>query len=96
MKTKREILQEQGELITSEKGNSMLPRIKSGQKHRLVSCNWMECQIDDVVYCRVRGRLITHKVWAINETRGLLIGNAKGFKNGWTKSVYGKVVEIYP
>ena len=93
--TKAELIQLNGELITSEKGNSMLPYIKSGQKHKLKACNWIDCKIDDIVYCRVRGRLITHKVWATNEVRGLLIGNAKGFKNGWTKTVYGKVVEVY-
>lgn len=95
MKSKVELLKEQGELVTSEAGNSMLPIIKSKQKHKLKSCVWQDCEIDDIVYCRVRGRLITHKVYAKNEVRGLLIGNNKGFMNGWTKSVYGKVVEIY-
>ncbi len=30
----------------------------------------------------------------VREIRGLLIGNNKGGVNGWTKQVYGKVVEI--
>jgi hypothetical protein len=96
MNLKVKMLEEKGEIITSEAGNSMLPIIKSKQKHKLVACNWFDCQVDDIVFCKVNGRYITHKVWAINESRGLLIGNNKGFKNGWTKSVFGKVTEIYP
>lgn len=95
MKTKVELLQEKGELITSEAGNSMLPIIKSKQKHKLKSCKWEDCVVGDIVFCRVAGRLITHKVWARNDVRGLQIGNNRGYINGWTKSVYGKVTEIY-
>lgn len=73
----------------------MLPIIKSKQKHRLKSCKWEDCEKDDIVFCKVRGRYITHKVYAKNNDRGLLIGNNKGYMNGWTKSIFGKVVEIY-
>ena len=92
---KLELLQEKGKLITSEKGNSMLPRIKSGQKHKLVTCTWEECEINDIVYCKVSGRFFTHLVHAKNIQKGLQIGNMKGFINGWTKTVYGKVTEVY-
>jgi hypothetical protein len=92
---KVQALAEKGEIVTSEAGNSMLPIIKSKQKHKLKSCTWDTCKVDDIVFCKVRGRYITHKVYAKNEVRGLLIGNNKGYMNGWTKSVYGKVVEIY-
>lgn len=92
---KLELLQEKGELITSEKGNSMIPHIKSGQKHKLVVCTWEECKEKDIVYCKVKGNFYTHMVWAKNDQKGLQIGNAKGRMNGWTRSVYGKVVEVY-
>lgn len=95
MNLKVKMLEEQGEIITSEVGNSMLPIIKSKQKHKLTACKWEDCQVDDIVFCKVSGRFITHKVWARNEVKGLLIGNNRGYKNGWTKSVYGKVAEIY-
>lgn len=91
---KVELLQEKGELITSEKGNSMLPRIKSGQKHKLVSCTWESCDVNDIVYCKVKGKFYTHLVHAKNEQKGLQIGNMKGYINGWTKIVYGKVTEV--
>lgn len=86
---------ENGETFeTSEKGNSMEPRIKSGQKHILIPCTWEEADIGDVVYCKVRGRFYTHLVVAKDDKRGCQIGNNKGKINGWTKKVYGKVTEV--
>jgi hypothetical protein len=86
----------QGEtIITQEKGNSMIPLIKSNQKHKLKPIfNWEECDVDDIVYCKVRGNYYTHLVKGKNKDKGLLIGNNKGKINGWTKKVYGKVIEI--
>lgn len=87
---------ENGEsFITSEKGNSMSPLIKSKQKHKLTPVNWENCEIGDIVYCKVNGNFYTHLVKGKNIDKGLLIGNNKGKINGWTKKVYGKVTEIY-
>ncbi len=80
--------------ITSEKGNSMNPLIKSGQNHRLEPATWEQVNSGDIVYCKCSGRYYTHLVKAKNEQKGVLIGNNKGGINGWTKNVYGKVVEI--
>jgi hypothetical protein len=86
---------EAGETITtSEKGNSMIPLIKSGQNHKLSPAKWEDCNIDDIVYCKVKGNFYTHLVKAKNNEKGLLIGNNKGNINGWTKQVYGKVIAI--
>jgi len=79
---------------TSEKGNSMVPLIKSGQEHILSPIKIEEVNIGDIVYCKVKGNYYTHLVKAINEDRGLLIGNNRGGINGWTKNVFGKVIEI--
>lgn len=85
---------EKGEtFITSEKGNSMTPLIKSGQEHKLAPCNCEEAKTGDIVYCKVKGNFYTHLVKAKGD-RGCLIGNNHGNINGWTKSVYGRVVEI--
>lgn len=81
-------------IITSEKGNSMVPLIKSGQKHKLEPITWVMCNLKDIVYCKVKGRFYTHLVKGINLEKGLLIGNNKGGINGWTKQVYGRVTEI--
>lgn len=82
------------EIISKEAGNSMLPLIKSKQAVRLKPCTWEDVKVDDIVYCKVKGRLYTHLVKAVDETRGCLIGNNHGRLNGWTKAVYGKVIEI--
>lgn len=86
-----------GETITTkERGNSMTPLIESNQKHILAPSSWEECETGDIVYCKVSGKLYTHLVTAKNEKRGLQISNNKGFVNGWTKKVYGKVIEVLP
>jgi uncharacterized Fe-S cluster-containing protein len=86
---------EKGEtIITSEKGNSMTPLIKSGQKHKLAPIKLEEVEIGDIVYCKVHGKMYTHLVKAIDIQKGLQIGNNHGDINGWTKQVYGKVIEI--
>ena len=86
---------ENGEtFITSEKGNSMTPLIKSGQDHELSPATINDVDVDDIVYCKVKGKFYTHLVKAKNDKRGCLIGNNKGNINGWTKQIYGKVIKI--
>lgn len=80
--------------VTSEKGNSMTPLIKSGQEHKLAPTKWEDVEVGDVVYCKVRGRFYTHLVKAKNQNKGCQIGNNKGNINGWTKLIFGKVIEI--
>ena len=92
---KLEKLQSGESIVTSEKGNSMVPLIKSGQHHKLSPATWEEVNVDDLVYCKVNGRLYTHLVKAKDPNKGCQIGNNRGHINGWTKQVFGKVVEIY-
>lgn len=80
--------------ITSEKGNSMSPIIKSGQDHKLAPVKIENVKVGDIVFCRVKGHFYTHFVKAKQDVIGCLIGNNKGGTNGWTKQVYGKVIEI--
>jgi hypothetical protein len=95
MNKKLETLLSGQTITTSEKGNSMVPLIKSGQKHKLAPTKWEEVDIGDIVYAKVKGKFYTHLVTAKNDKRGCQISNNKGFVNGWTKQVYGKVIEIY-
>ena len=81
-------------IISKEPGNSMLPIIKSRQPVKLAPITWEECKVGDIVYCRVKGYVYTHLVKAVDLKKGLLIGNNHGRINGWTKMVYGKVIEI--
>ena len=80
--------------ITSEKGNSMVPLIKSGQEHKITPITWEEVEVGDIVYCKVKGRFYTHLVKAKNLDKGCQIGNNKGGINGWTKQIYGKVIQV--
>lgn len=80
--------------ITSEPGNSMLPLYKSNEKHLVTPIRWQECNVGDVVFCKVRGACVTHKVYAIDSNKGCLIGNNKGHMNRWTKNVYGLAHKI--
>jgi hypothetical protein len=80
--------------VTKERGNSMVPLIKSNQKHKLAPAKWEDVEVGDIVYCKVKGKFYTHLVKAKNDAKGCQIGNNKGHINGWTKQVYGKVIEV--
>ena len=94
MNWKLDKLQKGETFITSEKGNSMVPLVKSGQDHKLAPATWENVAVGDIVYCKVKGRYYTHLVKAKNQDKGCQIGNNKGGINGWTKQVYGQVIEI--
>lgn len=91
---KIEKLQAGETIISKEPGNSMLPLIKSKQPVKLAPITWEQVQPGDIVYCKVRGTLYTHLVQAVDANKGCLISNNKGHINGWTKNVYGKVIEV--
>lgn len=81
-------------VVSKEPGNSMLPKIKSRQPVRIAPATWESVEEDDIVYCKIRGNFYTHLVKAKNQDKGCLIGNNRGGINGWTKQIYGKVIEI--
>lgn len=91
---KQKLLEEGKTFETSEKGNSMVPLLKSGQKHVLEPINIEDVEIGDIVFCKVKGSYFTHLVTAKNETKGVQISNNHGHVNGWTKNVFGKVIKI--
>ena len=82
--------------VDREPGNSMLPKLKSRQPVRLAPATWEEVAVGDIVFCKVRGRHYTHLVHAKQNDKGCLIGNNHGGRNGWTKQIFGKVIEILP
>lgn len=81
-------------IISKEPGNSMLPLIKSKQPVKLQPATWEQIKPGDIVYCKVKGNYYTHLVQATDPNKGCLISNNKGRINGWTKNVFGKVIEI--
>lgn len=81
-------------IVSKEKGNSMLPLIKSKQPVKIEPTTWEDVAVGDIVYCKVRGNIYTHIVSAKDEKKGVQISNNSGYVNGWTKKVYGKVIEV--
>ncbi len=86
------------------KGNSMVPKINSGDLVT-VSPDVLDEDNppakDDIVLCKVKGREYVHLVKAIKgegDKRRFLIGNNKGGTNGWIglSAIYGKVINVEP
>lgn len=94
IKKKIERLENGETFITSEKGNSMTPMFYSNEKFILKPTTLDECEVGDVVFCRVKSNYFTHLVKGKNDKKGLLIGNNHGHINGWTKTVFGKAEKI--
>lgn len=80
------------------KGNSMQPRIESGNLVT-VSPDITDLKEGDIVFCKVKGNFYVHLVKG-EKTEGdkklYLIGNNKGGINGWvgTGAIYGKITQI--
>lgn len=85
---------QRGEEVTFRpRGNSMVGRIDSGQLCTVSPITVDKLKVDDIVLCKVNGVEYLHLVKAIQSGR-VLIGNNKGHINGWTRTVYGKVINI--
>ena len=77
----------------SPRGNSMTPRIESGQLVAVRPLKEGEPSKGDVVLAKVNGRVYLHKVTARDGNR-VQIGNNRGRINGWTdiSNVYGRAL----
>jgi Peptidase S24-like len=78
-------------------GNSMTPRIRSGQRVTVAPVELDAINVGDIVLARVRGVLRLHKISAIDSTRRRVqISNNHGYVNGWTgyDRVYGVCVKV--
>jgi phage repressor protein C with HTH and peptisase S24 domain len=93
---KYERLKNELELVGTGKikafGNSMLPILKNGSVLTFVKNE--NYSIGDIVFCKVKGKYIdAHKITKTDTNKGFLIANNHGFENGWTKIIYGKVIQ---
>jgi len=95
MKKKIEDLLQGKKVVIRPKGNSMVPLIKSKQAVLVEPIKLQDCEVDDVVLCKVKGKIYLHLIKAKDKKRGLQICNKKGLINGWTKKVYGKLSVIF-
>jgi phage repressor protein C with HTH and peptisase S24 domain len=77
------------------RGNSMKPRIKSGQLCTVDPVDPTELQPGDVVLCKVRGAEYLHLVKAVRDGQ-FQIGNAHGHVNGWVgaSAIFGRLVSV--
>ena len=73
------------------RGNSMAGKVESGELVHLKPIS-EPLEIGDIVLCRVKGRDYLHLVKAIQGNR-YLIGNNRGGVNGWTGTIFGKLVK---
>lgn len=71
----------------------MEPRVIDGATVHLEPIKLEDLAVGDVVLCKVKGRVFLHLVKAVDKSR-VLIGNNKGYTNGWTGTVYGRAVRI--
>jgi len=73
-------------------GHSMTPIIKSGTL--LTFQRFDEYEVGDIVFCRCKGKFIdAHKITKKDNGR-YMISNNHGWDNGWTRTIYGKVIKI--
>jgi hypothetical protein len=78
-------------------GNSMHPRIPSGSVVTLEPVDLCDVKVGDAVFCKVRRNIFTHLVSALKggpDNRQVQISNLRGHVNGWTTTVYGRVIAV--
>jgi SOS-response transcriptional repressor LexA len=81
------------------RGNSMSGKIESGQLVTVEPiADHSKLKRGDIVLCKVNGKQFLHLIKSIGERIGFrfLIGNNRGFVNGWTSydNIYGKVTKV--
>lgn len=73
-------------------GNSMLPILSNPS-----TCTYRKQDVyekGDIVFCKVKGRYIdAHKITRVGDDGRYLISNNHGFDNGWTRTIYGRVIQ---
>lgn len=79
------------------RGNSMQPKIQSGNLCTVAPVDPQTLSAGDVVLCKVRGNEYLHIVKAIQGQR-FQIGNNRGLINGWIgpNSIFGKLTNVEP
>lgn len=93
-------LQDGEEVCVRPRGNSMKPKIESGQEVRLAPyAPGHEPEVNDIVLVRCKGKVFLHLVKARKggaKDRQYQIGNNKGRINGWVsrRAIYGRAIEI--
>lgn len=88
-------LLEKGEVVFSPHGNSMTPKIESGDE--VVVKKSPTYKAGDIVYVKVKGTYYLHLLSAVDESQDRYqISNNKGHVNGWVKAdaIFGVCVKV--
>ena len=77
------------------RGNSMQPKIKSGQLCTVSPVDVSTLEVGDIVLCKVKGNEYLHLVKAIQGER-FQIGKNRGHINGWiyANGIFGRLISI--
>ena len=88
-------LQEGENVSFRPRGNSMTPKLKSGQLVTITPVTPEQVERGDIVLCKVKGNYYVHLVTAVQGER-FQISNNHGHVNGWVgpTCVYGCVIRI--
>jgi hypothetical protein len=88
----------QGETVSFRpRGNSMSPKIESGQLCTVEPVDSSKLIVGDIVLCKVHGTEYLHLVKAIQGER-FQIGNNRGHINGWigANAIFGRLLRVEP
>ncbi len=90
-------LLEKGEVTFKPHGNSMTPKINSGDEVTVKRVPLQTFRVGGAAYCKVKGNVFLHLITAIDETGNRYqIGNNHGHVNGWAtaNNMYGVCVKV--
>lgn len=90
-------LLEKGEVSFKPHGNSMTPKIDSGDPVVVKRIDLKALRVGDAVYAKVKGSYYLHLLSAIDESQSRYqISNNHGYVNGWVTAdnVFGVCVQI--
>jgi hypothetical protein len=89
-----EALEKTGTATLKMFGNSMVPLITSGSELTFEKVPDDQYAVGDVVFCKVKGSYLAHKIVRIDSKGRFMIANNRGRENGWTSAVYGRLVKV--
>lgn len=92
-----ETLLEKGEVAFKPHGNSMTPKIESGDEVVVKKAPVGAFRVGDIAYCKVKGNIFLHLITAIDKEGGRYqISNNHGHVNGWSSAsnMYGICVKV--
>lgn len=89
-------LLEKGEVTFKPHGNSMTPKINSGDEVTIKKVPLAAFRVGDAAYCKVKGNIFLHLITAIDEGNKYQISNNHGHVNGWATAanMYGVCTKV--